>query len=55
MKLGANYPIGPLEWLHRVGPSKVLRVLEHLRTTFAEERYRVAPILRRWAQEGKVT
>jgi 3-hydroxybutyryl-CoA dehydrogenase len=53
MKLGANYPVGPLEWLRRAGPAKVLRVLEHLRTVFAEERYRVAPLLRRWAQEGK--
>jgi len=50
MKLGANYPMGPLEWMHRIGPAKVLRVLEHLRTVFAEERYRVAPLLRRWAQ-----
>jgi len=53
MKLGANYPIGPLEWLRRVGPAKVLRVLEHLGAVFAEERYRVAPLLRRWAQEEK--
>jgi 3-hydroxybutyryl-CoA dehydrogenase len=54
MKLGANYPVGPLEWLRHAGPGKVLRILEHLRTTFAEERYRVAPLLRRWAQqEGK--
>ena len=50
MKLGANYPAGPLEWLRRAGPAKVLRVLEHLRAVFAEERYRVAPLLRRWAQ-----
>jgi 3-hydroxybutyryl-CoA dehydrogenase len=55
MKLGANYPFGPLEWLRRIGPAKVLRVLEHLRTEFAEERYRVAPLLRRLAQEGKTT
>ena len=54
MKLGANYPFGPLEWMRRIGPATVLRVLEHLRTVFAEERYRVAPLLRRWAQEGKV-
>jgi 3-hydroxybutyryl-CoA dehydrogenase len=52
MHLGANYPIGPLTWLRRVGPRKVLRVLEHLRTVFADERYRVAPLLRRWAQEA---
>jgi 3-hydroxybutyryl-CoA dehydrogenase len=55
MKLGANYPVGPLEWLRRIGPARILRVLEHLRTVFAEERYRVAPLLRRLAQEGKTT
>jgi 3-hydroxybutyryl-CoA dehydrogenase len=53
MKLGANYPVGPLEWLRSAGAAKVLRVLEHLRTVFAEERYRVAPVLRRWAQEDR--
>jgi 3-hydroxybutyryl-CoA dehydrogenase len=51
MKLGANYPVGPLEWLRRIGAAKVLRVLEHLRSVFAEERYRVAPLLRKWAQD----
>ena len=53
MKLGANYPIGPLAWLRQVGAPKVLRVLEHLRAVFAEERYRVAPLLRRWADEDQ--
>jgi 3-hydroxybutyryl-CoA dehydrogenase len=52
MRLGANYPIGPLAWLRRTGPGRVLRVLEHLRTVFAEERYRVAPRLRHWAHGG---
>jgi 3-hydroxybutyryl-CoA dehydrogenase len=52
MKLGANYPVGPLGWLRRIGPAKVLRVLEHLRAVFAEERYRVAPLLRRWAHDA---
>jgi 3-hydroxybutyryl-CoA dehydrogenase len=53
MRLGANYPVGPLSWLRQVGAEKVLRVLEHLRAVFAEERYRVAPLLRRWANEDR--
>ena len=53
MRLGANYPVGPLGWLRQVGAEKVLRVLEHLRAVFAEERYRVAPLLRRWADEDR--
>jgi len=51
MQLGANYPVGPLAWLRQIGPAKVLRVLEHLRTTFGEERYRPAPLLRAWVHE----
>ncbi len=53
MRLGANYPVGPLAWLRQVGAEKVLRVLEHLRAIFAEERYLVAPLLRRWANEDR--
>jgi 3-hydroxybutyryl-CoA dehydrogenase len=53
MRLGANYPVGPLAWLRQVGAERVLRVLEHLRAVFAEERYRVAPLLRRWANEDR--
>lgn len=53
MQLGANYPIGPLAWMRKIGADKTLRVLEHLRTEFAEERYRIAPRLRRWARGGQ--
>ena len=48
--LGLNYPHGPLEWAEQLGLSKVVAVLDHLRREYGEERYRVAPLLRRWAR-----
>jgi 3-hydroxybutyryl-CoA dehydrogenase len=50
MRLGANYPAGPLEWGRRLGWSRVVRVMDHLHAELGEDRYRVAPILRRWAR-----
>ncbi len=50
MQLGANYPHGPLTWAKSLGYEKVVRVLDHLHAELGEERYRVAPLLRRWAR-----
>jgi 3-hydroxybutyryl-CoA dehydrogenase len=50
MRLGANYPQGPLAWAKEIGYERVVDVLDHLRTEFGSERYRVAPLLRRWAR-----
>jgi 3-hydroxybutyryl-CoA dehydrogenase len=53
MKLGTNYPRGPLEWGEGLGWSRVLGVLDHLRAETGEERYRAAAIVRRWARRGR--
>jgi 3-hydroxybutyryl-CoA dehydrogenase len=45
MKLGTNYPKGPLEWANSIGIRHVTAVLEALRASTGEERYRVAPLL----------
>ena len=45
MKLGTNYPHGPLEWGRRVGPKHVFAVMKALHTFFEEDRYRCAPLL----------
>jgi 3-hydroxybutyryl-CoA dehydrogenase len=50
MRLGVNYPKGPLSWAKEIGYAQVVRVLDHLRAEFAEERYRAAYLLRRWAR-----
>jgi 3-hydroxybutyryl-CoA dehydrogenase len=43
MKLGLNHPRGPVEWWRAIGTEHVVAILDAL----AEERYRVAPLLRR--------
>ena len=48
MKLGYNWPIGPLEWGERLGWSHSLGVLEELRELRGEA-YRPAPALRDFA------
>ncbi|MDQ2809934.1 MAG: 3-hydroxyacyl-CoA dehydrogenase family protein, partial [Chloroflexota bacterium] len=46
MRLGVNYPQGPLEWANKLGLPLVLAMLEHLYDFYHEERYRAAPLLR---------
>ncbi len=48
MRLGYNWPIGPLEWGERLGWSRALGVLEELREVRGEA-YRPAPALRDFA------
>jgi 3-hydroxybutyryl-CoA dehydrogenase len=45
MTLGLNHPRGPVEWWRAIGTDHVVAVLDALR----EERYRLAPLLRRGA------
>jgi 3-hydroxybutyryl-CoA dehydrogenase len=53
MKLGANYPAGPHEWLAHWGASRVVELLDHLDTHYRGERYRVSPALRQSAWRQK--
>ena len=52
MRLGANYPAGPLEWGERVGLSQVVRTLDALHAEVPDGRYRVVPLLRSLAEGG---
>ena len=47
VKLGLGYPYGPLEWGDRIGPGRVLTILERLQTFYGEPRYRPSPWLKR--------
>jgi 3-hydroxybutyryl-CoA dehydrogenase len=53
MRLGFNYPRGPLEWADVIGLDHVLTTLDALYEELHEERYRVAPVLRRMVAEGR--
>jgi 3-hydroxybutyryl-CoA dehydrogenase len=46
MKLGTNYPDGPVEWAEKIGIKHVFAVLSAMYSHFGEERYRIAPALR---------
>ncbi|MGN6361887.1 MAG: 3-hydroxyacyl-CoA dehydrogenase NAD-binding domain-containing protein [Thermomicrobiales bacterium] len=51
-RLGLNYPRGPIEWSEHIGLDRVVTILDGLRTYYGEERYRVAPALRRALYAG---
>ena len=53
MKLGVNYPRGPLEWADTIGPAWILRVLDNLSACYAEDRYRASSLLRRRVAAGR--
>lgn len=46
MRLGVNYPRGPLAWGETLGWGRVLRLLENLQQHYGEERYRPSALLR---------
>jgi 3-hydroxybutyryl-CoA dehydrogenase len=53
MRLGTNYPSGPLEWADDVGLDRVATVLQNLRAGFGEDRYRVPPLIGRCSASGR--
>ncbi len=52
MKLGTNYPKGPLRWGDEIGLDLVFAVLSSLRESLGEERYRPAPLLWQMVMSG---
>lgn len=45
MRLGANYPRGPLEWAMTIGLATIRTVLRNLGDGYGEDRYRVSPLI----------
>ena len=43
MKLGTNYPHGPIEWAHRIGLDRVQQLLEALNETVSDNRFSSPP------------
>ncbi|MFO7538350.1 MAG: 3-hydroxyacyl-CoA dehydrogenase family protein [Chloroflexota bacterium] len=54
MKLGTNYPHGPLEWADLIGLDTVLGVMTGLYSEWGEDRYRPTPLLKRMVLAGKL-
>ncbi len=52
MKVGANFPLGPIEWADRIGLDHVYAVLKALHGDLGEARYCMAPLLKQMAMSG---
>ncbi|MEY5098039.1 MAG: 3-hydroxyacyl-CoA dehydrogenase PaaC [Pseudomonadota bacterium] len=52
MRLGVNYPLGPLAWADAIGVGRVHTVLQHLADFYGEDRYRVSPLIRQAVHAG---
>lgn len=53
MRLGTNYPSGPLEWGERIGLAHVVGTLDALHALVPDGRYRVTPLLRSLAERDR--
>lgn len=54
MKLGTNYPYGPLEWADLIGLDTVYGVMSGLFDEWGDDRYRPSPLLRRMVLAGRL-
>ena len=52
MRLGVNYPRGPLAWADQVGVDVIRDVLANLGASYGEDRYRISPLLQRAVVAG---
>ena len=52
MRLGVNYPQGPLRWADQIGLDDILAVLEGLQRETGDDRYRPATLLKKLVTAG---
>ena len=53
MKLGTNYPKGPLAWADEIGSGVIVGILQALFDEYGEERYRPCVLLKQYARAEK--
>lgn len=54
MKLGSNQPMGPLALADLIGLDTVLSIMEVMHHMFGDDKYRPAPLLRRYVDAGRL-
>jgi 3-hydroxybutyryl-CoA dehydrogenase len=52
MKLGTNYPKGPLAWADEIGLPVIMLVLDGLYREYQQERYRPCVLLKQYVRAG---
>ena len=52
MRLGVNYPHGPIAWADSIGLARVLSVMDNLAAAYGDDRYRASALLRRRVAGG---
>ncbi|HWE62250.1 MAG TPA: 3-hydroxyacyl-CoA dehydrogenase family protein, partial [Chloroflexota bacterium] len=52
MRLGGDFPFGPLRWADEVGLDRILMILDYLSRNLDGERFRPAPLLQQLALSG---
>jgi 3-hydroxybutyryl-CoA dehydrogenase len=53
MKLGTNYPNGPLAWCDAIGGDIIVTILDGLYDEYREERYRACTLLRQYSRAAR--
>lgn len=54
LRLGTNYPQGPLRWADQIGLDEVLAVIEGLQEETGDDRYRPASLLKKKVRAGQL-
>ncbi|MEM3272337.1 MAG: 3-hydroxyacyl-CoA dehydrogenase family protein, partial [Thermoplasmatales archaeon] len=54
LKLGGNFPMGPLTLGDLIGLDTVVNIMDTMYEAFKDPKYRAAPILRKMVEAGKL-